>query len=97
MDPELRGRIEQNIDLELTGDRLEKNFRILKYFKDNGIIDSVESGIFGCILESVFDDIIYYLMRRGLELSSEDADEFKQSMDSRAMQIKARIREIASR
>jgi len=94
MEPSLRGMVEKWIDKCLENDRLIQYYKTAKYYRDNGIIESVESAMFGIIYESVMCMIIDYHKK---PLTKEKANELNKIMDSRAMEIKSRIREIAYR
>lgn len=93
MEPRLRGILEKALDNLLSDDRRIISFTIFKKYKEETIIESIESAMFGAIfrkLLSIWSDF-------GPEDPRPGVDEFIGMIDSRSQIIKSRIREIASR
>jgi hypothetical protein len=96
MEPALRGIIEKVIDDELTEDVLSSNFGVFTAFKNRGLIDSVSSAMFGRVYMRAYSSWLQYTETRGAEPRPEEAVELVRIFESRAIEIKSRIIELAA-
>jgi hypothetical protein len=96
MEPALRGSVEKIIDITLGEESLMKKYQILQYYQDEGIIGSVESALFGSVWTSVITAFVDVKTRANQEMSESEMEEFKRIFASRALEIKSKIRDVAS-
>ena len=96
MEPAIRGSVEKIIDISLDEDSLLRKFQIFKYYKEQGIISSVESALFGSVWTNVITVLVEMKSRAKQEINESEMDEFKRIFASRALEIKSRINEIAN-
>ena len=96
MEPALRGILEKVIDDELTRDKLESNYRIFTNFKNRGLIESVPSAMFGRIYTRTYNAWLEYKANDGKPVSRLEATEFGRIFETRALEIKSKITEVAS-
>lgn len=96
MEPALRGGVEKIIDITLDEESLRKKYKIFEYYREQGIISSVESALFGSVWMSVISALVDVKTRANQEISESEMEEFKRIFASRAIEIKSRINEIAN-
>ena len=96
MEPVLRGVLEKHIDGMLKEESLIQNLTLMKRYKENGIIDSITSAMFGLIFNSSMHIVNYYYHMANEDINEEIIEELLGIIDSRALQIKSRINEIAN-
>ena len=96
MEPALRGILEKVIDDELTTDKLESNYRIFTNFKNRGLLESVPSAMFGRIYTRTYNAWLEYKANDGKPVSRLEATEFGRIFETRAVEIKSKITEVAS-
>ena len=96
MEPALRGMIEKVLDYFLTEESINKLYDLFKSYKENAIIESIDSAIFGSIVIMLFNTIVDYKRRYGQEIQDTETEEFEGIINSRAYIIKSRIRKITS-
>lgn len=96
MEPALRGSVEKIIDIALDGESLKKKYQIFSYYQEEGVIGSVDSALFGSVWTSVITALVDVKTRARQEMSESEMDEFKRIFASRALEIRSRIREVAS-
>ena len=96
MEPALRGIIEQVIDDELSEEVISSNFGVFTAFKNKGLIDSVSSAMFGRVYMRAYSSWLQYKDSKGEEYLPEEAIELVRIFESRAIEIKSRINELAS-
>ena len=96
MEPALRGILEKVIDDELTTDKLESNYRIFMNFKNRGLIESVPSAMFGRIYTRTYNAWLEYKANDEKPVSRLEATEFGRIFETRAIEIKSKITEVAS-
>ncbi|UCD44798.1 MAG: hypothetical protein JSV27_11920 [Candidatus Bathyarchaeota archaeon] len=96
MEPALRGSVEKIIDIALDGESLKKKYQIFSYYKEEGVIGSVESALFGSVWTSVITALVDVKTRSRQEMSESEMDEFKRIFASRALEIRSMIRKVAS-
>ena len=77
--------------------RLSKKVNMFKYYREQGIINSVESALFGSVWTNILNTIVDVKTRAKQEIRNSEMDEFKRIMASRAREIKSKITEIANR
>jgi len=94
MDPIIRGVLEQSLDSQLTEESLQINFNLYKSFKDENLIDSIESAMISQIYTKLV--LFYFMMEKGNEISVKDDMELVQMFFSRSQIIKTRIREVCN-
>ena len=96
MEPAIRGSVEKIIDISLDEDSLLRKYQIFKYYQEQGIINSVESALFGSVWTNVITVLVEMKSRAKQEINESEMDEFKRIFASRALEIKSRINEIAN-
>ena len=96
MDPAIRGSVEKIIDITLDEDSLLRKYQIFKYYQEQGIINSVESALFGSVWTNVITVLVEMKSRAKQEINENEMDEFKRIFASRALEIKSKINEIAN-
>ena len=96
MEPALRGGVEKIIDITLDEESLRKKAQIFKFYKNEGIISSIESALFGSIWTNIVTVLVDVKNRQKKEISESEMEEFKRILASRAIEIKSRISEIAN-
>lgn len=96
MEPALRGGVEKIIDITLDEDSLRKKAQIFKYYKNEGIISSIESALFGSIWTNIITVLVDVKNRQKKEISESEMEEFERILASRAIEIKSKISEIAN-
>jgi hypothetical protein len=96
MQPALRGSVEKFIDIALDEESLTRKFQMFRYYREEGIIRSVESALFGSVWTSVVTALVDVKTRARQEMSDSEMEEFRRIFDSRALEIKSRITEIAN-
>jgi len=96
VEPAIRGSIEKIIDITLDEESLQGKYQIFKYYQEEGIINSVESALFGSVWTNVITVLVEMKDRTRQEISESEMDEFKRIFASRAMEIKSKINEIAN-
>ena len=94
MDPIIRGVLEQSLDSQLTEESLQINFKLYKTFKDENLIDSIESAMISQIYTKLV--LFYFMMENVNEISVTDDMELVQMFFSRSQIIKTRIREVCN-
>jgi hypothetical protein len=97
MEPALRGIVEKIIDINLEEESLSKKVNMFEYYREQGIISSVESALFGSVWTNILNTLVDIKTRARQEISENEMDEFKRIMASRALEIRSRISEIANR
>ena len=96
MEPAIRGSVEKIIDISLDEDSLLRKYQIFKYYQEQGIINSVESALFGSVWTNVITVLVEMKSRAKQEINESEMEEFKRIFASRALEIKSRINEIAN-
>ena len=96
MEPALRGSVEKIIDITLDEESLMKKYQILQDYQDEGIIGSVESALFGSVWTSVITAFVDVKTRANQEMSESEMEEFKRIFAFRALEIRSKIRDVAS-
>ena len=96
MEPALRGSVEKFIDIALDEESLRKKYRIFEYYREQGIISSVESALFGSVWMSVITALVDFKTRAKQEFSESEMEEFKRIFASRALEIRSKIKEISN-
>lgn len=96
MEPAIRGSVEKIIDITLEEDSLLRKYQIFKYYQEQGIINSVESALFGSVWTNVITVLVEMKSRAKQEITESEMEEFKRIFASRALEIKSRIKEIAN-
>jgi hypothetical protein len=96
MEPALRGIIEKVIDDELSEDKLSSNFGVFTAFKGRGLIDSVSSAMFGRVYMRAYQAWLDYKEDHDSEPSPEEAVELVRIFETRAIEIRSRINDVAS-
>ncbi len=96
MEPALRGSVEKIIDINLDEESLRKKYQIFRYYKEQGIISSVESALFGSIWTNVITALVDVKTRANQEMSDSEMEEFRSIFASRALEIKSRITGISN-
>lgn len=96
MEPAIRGSVEKIIDITLDEDSLLRKYQIFKYYQEQGIINSVESALFGSVWTNVITVLVEMKSRAKQEINENEMDEFKRIFASRALEIKSKINEIAN-
>jgi hypothetical protein len=96
MEPALRGILEKVIDDELSDDKLSSNFRIFTQFKNQGLIDSVPSAMFGRIYTRAYNAWLEYKASDDKPLSRHEATEFGRIFETRAIEIRSRISDVSN-
>jgi hypothetical protein len=96
VEPAIRGSVEKIIDITLDEDSLLRKYQIFKYYQEQGIINSVESALFGSVWTNVITVLVEMKSRAKQEINENEMDEFKRIFASRALEIKSKINEIAN-
>ncbi len=96
MEPALRGSVEKIIDINLDEESLRKKYQILKLYKEQGVISSVESALFGAVWNNVITALVDVKTRAKQEISESEMEEFRRIFASRALEIRSRISEISN-
>jgi len=96
MEPALRGILEKVIDDELNEEKLVSNYRIFSQFRNRGLIESVPSAMFGRIYTRAYNAWLEFKASDDKPLNRNEATEFSRIFETRAMEIRSRITEIAS-
>lgn len=97
MDPTIRGMIEQTIDHAISIKALTAKLMIFEKYRDEGMLDSPNSALFGNIYTEAFDTYISSIVRIGQEVTQEDLEAFEKIIEARGAQIRSRINEVANR
>ncbi len=96
MEPALRGTVEKIIDINLDDESLRGKCQIFQYYQTQGIINSVESAVFGAVWTNVITTFVDMKARTNQEISNSEMEEFRRIFASRAIEIKSKIKEIAN-
>ena len=96
MEPALRGSVEKIIDINIDEESLRKKYQILRYYKEQGVINSVESALFGAVWNNVITALVDVKTRARQEISENEMEEFRRIFASRALEIKSKINEISN-
>ncbi len=96
MEPALRGSVEKIIDINIDEESLRKKYQILRYYKEQGVINSVESALFGAVWNNVITALVDVKTRARQEISESEMEEFRRIFASRALEIKSKINEISN-
>jgi hypothetical protein len=96
MEPALRGSVEKIIDINIDEESLRKKYQILKLYKEQGVISSVESALFGAVWNNVITALVDVKTRARQEISESEMEEFRRIFASRALEIRSRISEISN-
>jgi len=96
MEPALRGSVEKIIDINIDEESLRKKYQILKLYKEQGVISSVESALFGAVWNNVITALVDVKTRARQEISDSEMEEFRRIFASRALEIRSRISEISN-
>ncbi len=96
MEPAIRGSVEKIMDITLDEDSLLRKYQIFKYYQEQGIINSVESALFGSVWTNVITVLVEMKSRAKQEINESEMEEFKRIFASRALEIKSRINEISN-
>jgi hypothetical protein len=96
MEPALRGSVEKIIDINIDEESLRKKYQILKLYKEQGVISSVESALFGAVWNNVITALVDVKTRAKQEISDSEMEEFRRIFASRALEIRSRISEISN-
>ena len=96
MEPALRGIIEKIIDEELSEDKLSSNYGVFTAFMNRGLIDSVSSAMFGRVYMRAYQAWLDYKASHAEEPRPEEAVELVRIFETRAIEIRSKITEIAS-
>ncbi|MBQ03795.1 hypothetical protein CL673_03670 [Candidatus Bathyarchaeota archaeon] len=96
MEPALRGSVEKIIDINIDEESLRKKYQILRLYKKQGVITSVESALFGAVWNNVITALVDVKTRARQEISESEMEEFRMIFASRALEIRSRISEISN-
>jgi hypothetical protein len=96
MEPALRGSVEKIIDINIDEESLRKKYQILRLYKEQGVIVSVESALFGAVWNNVITALVDVKTRARQEISESEMEEFRRIFASRALEIRSRISEISN-
>ena len=96
MEPALRGSVEKIIDINIDEESLRKKFQILRLYKEQGVISSVESALFGAVWNNVITALVDVKTRARQEISESEMEEFRRIFASRALEIRSKISEISN-
>ena len=96
MEPALRGSVEKIIDINIDEESLRKKYQILRLYKEQGVISSVESALFGAVWNNVITALVDVKTRARQEISESEMEEFRRIFASRALEIRSRISEISN-
>lgn len=97
MEPLLRGIIEKRLDHELSDETLRNYYNLLKPYKENAVINSIDSAMFGSLIANLINTLAFYKTILGQESTFEDSKELRNIVDTKSQTIKSRIREVTSR
>ena len=96
METALRGSVEKIIDINIDEESLRKKYQILRLYKKQGVITSVESALFGAVWNNVITALVDVKTRARQEISESEMEEFRMIFASRALEIRSRISEISN-
>ena len=96
MEPALRGSVEKIIDINLDEESLQKKYKILSLYKEQGVISSVESALFGAVWNNVITALVDVKTRARQEISESEMAEFRRIFASRALEIRSKISDISN-
>ncbi len=96
MEPALRGSVEKIIDINLDDESLMKKYQILKFYKEQGVISSVESALFGAVWNNVITALVDVKARARQDISESEMEEFRKIFALRALEIRSKISEISN-
>ncbi len=96
MEPALRGSVEKIIDINIDDESLQKKYQILRLYKEQGVISSVESALFGAVWNNVITALVDVKTRARQEISESEMAEFRRIFASRALEIRSKISEISN-
>jgi hypothetical protein len=96
MEPALRGSVEKIIDINIDEESLRKKHQILRLYKEQGVIVSVESALFGAVWNNVITAFVDVKTRARQEISESEMEEFRRIFASRALEIRSKISEISN-
>ena len=96
MEPVLRGSVEKIIDINIDEESLRKKYQILRLYKEQGVISSVESALFGAVWNNVITALVDVKTRARQEISESEMEEFRRIFASRALEIRSKISEISN-
>ncbi|MDX1702180.1 MAG: hypothetical protein R3250_16255 [Melioribacteraceae bacterium] len=96
MEPAIRGSVEKIIDINIDEESLRKKYQILRYYKEQGVINSVESALFGAVWNNVITALVDVKNRARQEISESEMEEFRRIFASRALEIKSKINKISN-
>jgi hypothetical protein len=96
MEPALRGSVEKIIDINIDEESLRKKYQILRLYKEQGVISSVESALFGAVWNNVITALVDVKTRARQEISESEMEEFRRIFASRALEIRSKISEISN-
>jgi hypothetical protein len=96
MEPALRGSVEKIIDINLDDESLMKKYQILRFYKEQGVISSVESALFGAVWNNVITVLVDVKARAKQDISESEMEEFRKIFASRALEIRSKISDISN-
>jgi hypothetical protein len=96
MEPALRGSVEKIIDINLDDESLMKKLQILRFYKEQGVIASVESALFGAVWNNVITALVDVKARARQDISESEMEEFRKIFALRALEIRSKISEISN-
>jgi hypothetical protein len=96
MEPALRGSVEKIIDINIDEESLQKKYKILRLYKEQGVISSVESALFGAVWNNVITALVDVKTRARQEISESEMAEFRRIFASRALEIRSKISDISN-
>lgn len=96
MEPALRGSVEKIIDINLDDESLVKKYQILRFYKEQGVISSVESALFGAVWNNVITALVDVKARAKQDISESEMEEFRKIFASRALEIRSKISGISN-
>ena len=96
MEPALRGSVEKIIDINIDEESLRKKYQILRLYKEQGVISSVESALFGAVWNNVITALVDVKTRARQEISESEMEEFRRIFASRALEIRSKISDISN-
>jgi len=96
MEPALRGSVEKIIDINIDEESLQKKYHILRLYKEQGVISSVESALFGAVWNNVITALVDVKTRARQEINESEMAEFRRIFASRALEIRSKISDISN-
>ena len=96
MEPALRGSVEKIIDINIDEESLRRKYQILRLYKEQGVISSVESALFGAVWNNVITALVDVKTRARQEISESEMEEFRRIFASRALEIRSKISDISN-